>query len=42
VGVGDFNNDGKADVVWRHTVIGQNAVCFWGRPLEIHIYPKAS
>jgi hypothetical protein len=27
-GTGDFNNDGKEDLVWRHTGNGTNAVWF--------------
>jgi hypothetical protein len=25
-GVGDFNGDGKADVLWRHATSGQTAI----------------
>jgi hypothetical protein len=28
VAVGDYNGDGKADIVWRHQVSGQNVVWF--------------
>jgi hypothetical protein len=26
VGTGDFNGDGKTDIVWRHKTAGENAV----------------
>jgi hypothetical protein len=28
VGVGDFNNDGKADLVWRNQTDGRNLVWY--------------
>jgi hypothetical protein len=28
VGTGDFNGDGKTDILWRHYSTGQNAVWF--------------
>jgi hypothetical protein len=28
VGTGDFNSDGKTDILWRHAVSGQNVVWF--------------
>ncbi|MHC4219905.1 MAG: FG-GAP repeat domain-containing protein, partial [Planctomycetota bacterium] len=27
-GIGDFNGDGNADILWRHAVTGANAVWF--------------
>jgi hypothetical protein len=29
VGVGDFNGDGKPDILWRHETSGQNYACSW-------------
>jgi 6-phosphogluconolactonase (cycloisomerase 2 family) len=31
-GTGDFNGDGRADILWRHGVSGQNAVWFLDGP----------
>jgi hypothetical protein len=28
VGTGDFNGDGKTDILWRNTSSGQNAVWY--------------
>jgi len=28
VGTGDFNNDGKSDILWRNTSTGDNAIWF--------------
>jgi hypothetical protein len=28
VGMGDFNGDGKPDIIWRHSATGQNAVWY--------------
>ena len=28
VGTGDFNSDGKTDILWRHKTTGQNALWF--------------
>jgi hypothetical protein len=28
MGTGDFNGDGKADIIWRHSSTGQNAVWY--------------
>jgi hypothetical protein len=27
-GVGDFNGDGKSDILWRHSTTGENAIWF--------------
>jgi hypothetical protein len=35
VGVGDFNGDGKPDILWRNTSTGQNLVWYMNGAKEI-------